>query len=72
MHLRETGIIPWHWIEDETRSVDEWIFAPTVHDYVTEAVDRARIDLWQGEEPPFVINESRAARGMLRNLARQD
>ena len=23
MHLREVGLVPWHWIEDETRTLSE-------------------------------------------------
>ena len=30
MHLREVGLVPWHWIEDETRTLSEWTYAPTV------------------------------------------
>ncbi|MFZ0848297.1 MAG: hypothetical protein WAO08_03705 [Hyphomicrobiaceae bacterium] len=69
MQLRKTGLVPWHWIEDETRSVDEWQYANSVADYILEAVDRARIDCWQGEEPPLTICESRATKGVLGDLA---
>jgi hypothetical protein len=71
MHLREVGLVPWHWIEDETRILSKWTYAPTVANYVKDAVDRARIDLWQGAEPPLIICESRATMGVLRNLAYQ-
>ena len=40
-HLREVGtMVPWDWIEDETRSLDEWQTAPSVAEYVADAVDR--------------------------------
>jgi hypothetical protein len=51
----------WHWIEDETRSLSLWSYAASAADYVRGAIDRARIDLWQGEEPPLIICESRCA-----------
>jgi hypothetical protein len=57
VHLREVGLVPWHWIEDESL----WSYAASVADYVRAAIDRARIDLWQGEEPPPIICESRCA-----------
>jgi hypothetical protein len=70
-HLREKGIVPWDWIADETRQLHEWQYAPCVADYVADAVDRARIDLWAGERPPMVLTESRSLGGVLRNLAYQ-
>src|SRR5215510_1055941 len=69
MRLRETGIVPWWWIEDETRSLDDWEYAPTVADYVKDAVTYARIDLWKGKPPPLVICEARTTRGVLRSHA---
>ena len=58
MHLREVGLVPWHWIEDE---LSLWSYAASVADYVRGAIDHARIDLWQDEEPPLIICESRCA-----------
>ena len=69
MHLREVGLVPWDWIEDETRTLSSWTYAPTVASFVEDAVDDARIDLWQGAEPPLIICESRATMGVLRDLA---
>ena len=71
MHLRECGLIPWDWIEDETRSLNNWQYSDNVLDYLRDTISSARIDLWQGEEPPFIISESRATMGVLRNLAYQ-
>jgi len=68
MRLREVGLVPWDWIGDETRTLSEWTYAPTVADFIKDAVDEARIDLWQGEEPPLIINESRATMGVLWDL----
>ena len=69
MHLRECGLVPWDWIEDETRSLSEWRYADTVLDYLLDTISSARMGLWQGEEPPLVICESRATMGVLRGLA---
>ncbi len=69
MRLRERGIIPWWWIEDASRSLDEWLFSPSVYVYATEAIARARIDLWDGEPPPLTLCESRAVWGVSRQLA---
>lgn len=68
-HLREAGIIPWDWIVDETRTLDEWATAATVADYVTEAVDRALIDRWDGAPAPLILCESRSLAGALRSTA---
>src|SRR5215831_16069042 len=71
MRLRELGLVPWSWIEDETRSLMRWRYAKTVLDYLLDTVSLARIDLWQGKEPPLIICESRATMGVLRDLAYQ-
>lgn len=67
-HLREVGEVPWDWIEDETRSLDEWQTAPTVAEYVADAVQDASIDRW-GQPAPLVLCESRSLAGVLRGLA---
>jgi hypothetical protein len=69
MQLRENGLIPWSWIEDETRSLSEWQYAALVADYMRDTVDIARIDLWASEEPPLLLCESRATAGVLSDLA---
>ena len=71
MHLRERGLIPWHWIDDETRTLTAPRYASTVIDYIKDTVELSRIDLWTGEEPPLIICESRATMGVLRRLAYQ-
>jgi hypothetical protein len=67
MHLRELGLIPWDWIEDETRTLTEWRYANSVIDYLIDSIPLARIDVWAGEEPPLFICESRASMGVLRS-----
>jgi hypothetical protein len=69
MYLRNVGLVPWDWIVDETRHLDEWQYAESVAEYVIEAVDRARIDCWDGEPPPMILTESRSLAGVLRDVA---
>jgi hypothetical protein len=68
-HLREASIVPWDWIEDETRELEEWQTAPTVAAYVAAQVDYARIDPWAGEPAPLTLCESRSLSGALRATA---
>jgi hypothetical protein len=69
MHLRELGLIPWDWIEDESRQLHDWRYADSVIDYLIDTIPMARIDLWAGELPPLMIFESRASAGVCRSLA---
>jgi hypothetical protein len=67
--LRDVGLVPWDWIVDETRSLNEWRYAASVLDYLEETIGRTRIDLWQGEPPPLILCESRSLAGVLRRIA---
>jgi hypothetical protein len=67
--LRKDGNVPWSWIVDETRAVDNWLVAPTVAKWLTDVLAQARIDPWNGEAP-LILTESRSLTGVLRNLAR--
>jgi len=69
MRLRESGLVPWHWIEDESRTLTEWRYGFTVISYLIDTIPRARIDLWAEQSPPLIISESRATAGVLRTLA---
>jgi hypothetical protein len=64
-HLRESGLIPWDWLVDESRRIHNWHAAPTVAAWVVEAVERARIDPWGGYPRPVLITESRGVGGVL-------
>jgi hypothetical protein len=69
--LRETGLVPWDWIVDDSRSVSGWRSAATVRDFVLESLDRARLDPWQGGVRPVILTESRTIGGVLaRGIAR--
>lgn len=69
MRLRELGLVPWHWIVDETRSLSEWRYSDSVYQYLTDSVGQARLDLWDGEPPPLVLCESRSLSGVLTDVA---
>jgi hypothetical protein len=69
MHLREKGIIPWEWITDETRSVRNWRYAASAKQYLLDTIRFVRLDCWKGREPPLVICESRATKGVLEDIA---
>jgi len=68
MRLRELGLVPWWWIEDESRDVRVPRYAARVYEYVVETVPLARIDCWGGELPPLIICEARATRGVLERI----
>jgi hypothetical protein len=70
MHLREMGIVPWWWIEDETRELNEWRFAKNARQYLLDSIPLIRIDLWGGR-PARTICESRATKGVLESIARE-
>lgn len=67
--LRDEGIVPWSWIEDETRTLYAWRHAPSVADYLAQSVPLARIDLWAGN-PPLLLVESRSLSGVLQDVCR--
>jgi hypothetical protein len=64
---REAGLVPWHWITDETRSIAIWAFAPTIIKAAIAELPSLRIDAWGGEPPPLILTESRGVAGALRN-----
>lgn len=68
-HLRKAGLVPWAWIEDETRSLDEFQTAPSVAEYVADAVARASLDRWAGRPAPLILCESRSLAGVLHTSA---
>jgi hypothetical protein len=69
LHLRARGLVPWHWIVDETRSLQHASFGASVADHVAALVDVARLDLWDGVPPPLILTESRSLSGVLSDLA---
>jgi hypothetical protein len=68
--LREDELIPWDWIVDETRSLEDYTGSPTVKDWVLAVLWGARIDPWGGDEP-LILTESRSLAGVLRETCRE-
>jgi hypothetical protein len=67
--LSEAGLIPWDWVDDETRDIEQPGYAATIADHARALLPITRIDLWDGLPPPLVITESRASKGVLSRLA---
>ena len=65
--LRKLGLIPWDWIVDETRTLQEWRSASSVAEYLHESLRLARINPWTNGAAPLLIIESRSTAGVLRN-----
>jgi hypothetical protein len=72
-HLRELGLarggIPWDWIVDETRTLDEWGYASTIARGVVADLRRQRLNCWGNSPPPMILTESRSLAGVLRRIA---
>ena len=64
--LRERAVVPWSWIVDESRSLDTWLHAESVADYLRDRLPEATINPWGDEPPPLILCESRATAGVLR------
>lgn len=65
--IRDVEAVPWAWLSDETRSVDEPIVAQTIAEWMAEAVDRARIEPWPEGARPAIICEPCGVRAALRS-----
>jgi hypothetical protein len=69
MDLRKSGLIPWDWLDDETRDVSDYRFAATGADYLRDSVDMIRLNQWGDREAPLIICEARGVKGALGGLA---
>jgi hypothetical protein len=69
--LSEEGLIPWDWLNDETRDVVSVSYSETILDDLATCLPICRIDAWGRSLPPLVITESRATKGALVRLADQ-
>jgi hypothetical protein len=65
--LREWGVIPWGWIIDETRNLDDFSGWPTVLGGVEACVETVALDPWKGNVP-LILTESRSLAGVLRAI----
>jgi hypothetical protein len=68
--LRKSGEIPWTWIADETRSIDDFAGWPTIARGLKTYMNALRLDPWDGDAP-LVLTESRSLAGVLRGLAQE-
>jgi hypothetical protein len=68
--LREDGRIPWDWIVDETRSVEDYTGYHTVKEGVLAQLPYTKLDPWRGRSP-FILTESRSLAGVLRPIVQE-
>src|SRR5215472_1872814 len=57
--IRENGQVPWNWIVDETRSLDNYTGYPSIKDGALTSLDHIRLDRWKGKAP-VILTESRS------------
>src|SRR5215468_5355988 len=65
--IREDGRVPWDWIVDETRSLDDYTGHPTIRQGVLDSLPYIALDPWRGRVP-MVLTESRSLAGVLRDV----
>jgi hypothetical protein len=66
--LRESGKVPWHWIVDETRSLEDYSGAASIKEAMLEHLPSVCLNPWQGITI-LVLTESRSLAGVLRSVA---
>jgi hypothetical protein len=64
--IREDGRIPWDWIVDETRSLDDYTGYASVKDGVVSKLPYIDIDPWRGRAP-MILTEARSVAGVQRS-----
>jgi hypothetical protein len=65
--IREDGRIPWDWIIDETRSLEDYTGYNSIKDGVLARLPYIGIDPWRSR-PPMIVTESRSLAGVLRHI----
>lgn len=65
--IREDGRIPWRWIVDETRSLEDYTGYKTIKDGVLAQLPYINLDPWRGRAPMH-LTESRSLAGVLRHI----
>jgi hypothetical protein len=66
--LREAGKVPWDWIVDETRSLNNYSGYPSVKQGMLAHLPYVQLDPWRGKTV-LVLTESRSLAGVLRDIA---
>ncbi len=65
--IREDGRVPWDWIVDETRSVEDYTGYPSIKEGVLATLPYIELDPWRGRAP-LILTESRSLAGVLRAI----
>jgi hypothetical protein len=65
--LRETDQVPWDWIVDETRSLEDYTGYGSIQEGVLGLLSGISLDPWNGDAP-LILTESRSLAGVLREL----
>jgi hypothetical protein len=71
IRLREEGRVPWDWIIDETRSLENFTGYVSVRAGLLAKLRFTELDPWAPRRAPLILCESRSLAGGLRNLARE-
>jgi hypothetical protein len=66
--LRDEGRVPWEWITDETRSVEDYTGYRTIKGGVLATLPGIGLNPWH-YRPPLILTESRSLAGVLRAAA---
>jgi hypothetical protein len=64
--IREDGRVPWNWIVDETRNLDDYTGYASIKDGVLSKLPYIVIDPWR--RAPLILTESRSLAGVLREI----
>jgi hypothetical protein len=67
MDIRETGRVPWAWIVDETRELEDYTGYKSVKVGVLSKLPIVDLDVWRGHAP-LILTESRSLAGVLRAI----
>jgi hypothetical protein len=65
--IREDGRVPWRWIIDETRSVEDYSGYRSIKEGVLATLPGIPLDPWRGRAP-LILTESRSLAGVLRPI----
>jgi hypothetical protein len=70
MDIRETGRIPWDWIVDETRELEDYTGYESVKAGMLARLPYVELDPWRGRAP-MILTESRSLAGTLRTIVQE-
>jgi hypothetical protein len=66
--IRDDRRIPWDWLVDETRSVEDYTGYASIQEGMLAILPGIKLDPWHGEAP-LILTESRSLAGVLRPVA---